>query len=474
MSTFGALNTAFSGLNAARQGLNVVGQNIANANTAGYTRQRVSTSSVPATADVGLFSGGTRAGQGVSVDGVARLGDSFLDARVRSTTADAGYTAVRSNALTAIEDSTREPGEDGISAKLTAFWAGWGAVSNQAGEPAPAVLLLSAANALTGQLASGYSALEDQWSQTRSQTDAMTTDLNNAASQVADLNAAIRSTLAAGGSANELMDQRSTLTTSIASLAGGTVREAKDGTVDVYIGGNPLVTGATSRTVKLTGASSMDANGAAAPVQLEWADNPGQMVPLDGGEIAGAISVLAPADGTDSGGAIAEAAKSYNDFASNLSAAVNAVHAGGVTSAGKPGTNFFASSGGPAAKNLTVVPQSVADLATGAPGAGGLDGSNADKISQLGTGPASPDSAWSTFITKLGVSSRTEQQHGTLAAASASAAVQTQASSASVDLDEENMNMLSYQHAYQAAARVMTAVDDMLDTLINKTGLVGR
>ena len=96
-STFGALNTAFSGLTAARQGLNVVGQNIANVNSAGYTRQRVTTSAI--NASVGLFSGIARPGQGVSIDGVARLGDAFLDARVRSTTADAGYASVRASAL---------------------------------------------------------------------------------------------------------------------------------------------------------------------------------------------------------------------------------------------------------------------------------------------------------------------------------------------------------------------------------------
>jgi flagellar hook-associated protein 1 FlgK len=45
---------------------------------------------------------------------------------------------------------------------------------------------------------------------------------------------------------------------------------------------------------------------------------------------------------------------------------------------------------------------------------------------------------------------------------------------AGVNLDEEMTNMMSYQHAYSAASRLVTAVDEMLDQLINRTGLVGR
>ncbi|MBG0740280.1 flagellar hook-associated protein FlgK [Paeniglutamicibacter antarcticus] len=477
MSTFGTLNAALSGVNAAQQGLSVTGQNIANANTAGYTRQRVTTSAVGETANVGLFSNGARAGQGVSVDGVARLGDTFLDAQVRSTSASAGYTAIRSNVLTAMEDSTHEPGANGISAKLQTFWAGWGAMSNKPGESGPAATLLAAANDLTGQIAGGYRDLEAQWSKTRAQVDGMTTDLNNAASQVADLNLRIRSTVAAGGSANEMMDQRSQLTATIASLAGGSVRDTGDGMVDVLVGGNAIVTGGTARGVQVTKVYAMDASSNGGnPVRLEWNDRTGAAVPLDGGEIAGALSVLAPA-GTGSagtGGVIAEAAKSYNAFATDLAKQVNAAHQAGYTTGGEAGKAFFAVDPTQPAKGLAVVVTNVSELATGAKDGGALSGANADMLSQLGARKDSPDSGWSNFVTRLGAASRTAQQQGNLAAASAVNAGQLQASSSSVSLNEENLNLLTYQHAYQAAARVMTAVDEMLDVLINRTGLVGR
>jgi flagellar hook-associated protein 1 FlgK len=120
------------------------------------------------------------------------------------------------------------------------------------------------------------------------------------------------------------------------------------------------------------------------------------------------------------------------------------------------------------------VPTGVGQIATGTPGAGGTDGSIADAISQLGTGANAVDKQWSSFVVRVGVASRTEKQQSDLADLASSAATNAQLAGSSVDLDEENMNMLSFQHAYQGAARVMTAVDEALDVLINHTGLVGR
>ena len=109
MSTFGALNTAYRGLTAAQQGMNVAGQNIANAATEGYTRQRVEQSSIGAPAR-GLFSGGSlQAGQGVSVDSIARLGSSFLDAGVRSAGARRASPAPGPPRCRASKASCRNP-----------------------------------------------------------------------------------------------------------------------------------------------------------------------------------------------------------------------------------------------------------------------------------------------------------------------------------------------------------------------------
>lgn len=480
MSTFGSLNTAYLGLSAAQQAMNLAGQNIANAGTEGYTRQRINQSSISAPAVTGIGATQMRPGQGVSVDGIARLGSGILDAGVRSSRAQSGFASARSEALQGIERVLQEPGENGVSAALQAFWAAWQGAANKPGEAAPAGALLQAANSLTDRISSAYTSLDAQWTGVRGQAETAVNTLNQTASQVAAYNASIRSALAAGGSANELIDARSKLTEIIAGLAGGSVREAADGTVDVYVGGNAIVSGTTARSLVLTGKASMDQSGSV--VQLEWADRPGAAAGLDGGTLAGALSVLAPADSNGSAGAIAQAAAAYNALAEMLMGEVNAVHATGLTPGGAMGQPFFdaGSTTGPLALRLKVVPTEVSGIAVRDPAAGPLDGSIADRIAQIGSrpaspgNPASPDAFWTDFVTGIGVQSRGAQQHEILAETAQAAAESLRASGASVSLDEENISLLASQHAYQAAARVLTAVDEALDVLINRTGLVGR
>jgi len=169
MSTFGALNTAYRGLTAAQQGMNVAGQNIANAATEGYTRQRVQQSSIAAPAQ-GLFgSGRPEAGNGVSVDGIARLGSSFLDGSVRSTAAQSGYAGARSTALQGIEGILQEPGENGISTALQGFWSAWQGAANHPNDSAAKGLVLQAGNDLATKVSSSYRSFEGQWSSVRGQ-----------------------------------------------------------------------------------------------------------------------------------------------------------------------------------------------------------------------------------------------------------------------------------------------------------------
>jgi flagellar hook-associated protein 1 FlgK len=471
MSTFSGLNTAYTALVAARQGLDVVGQNIANASTAGYTRQRVNTSAIGSVAQVGPLTAKFSVGQGVSVDGIARLGNTFLDARARTASAASGYWDARSSAMATLEGTLQEPGANGISTSLQKFWAAWSDMGNNAGKPAPAAVLLSQANALAAQVATGYQQIDAQWSSVRQEAEGNVTALNDAGKQIADLNARIRTTVASGAPANEMIDRRNVLAETVAKLAGGIVRESPDGSVEVLIGGNALVSGTIFNAVQLAGSYQM-AGAAADPVQLKWTSRPGSPVALDGGSIAGALAVLAPKNGSGTGGALAEAAESYNTFATQLATQVNAIHSTGAIADGTTGHDFFALDGVlPAALGLTVVPTDVSGISTGT---SGLDGSVADKIAQIGSTPGSPDSVWSTMVSGIGAAAKSTNQQSAIADLTTTTAVGAQLSNSSVDLDEENMNMLTYQRAYQGAARVMTAVDELLDTLINHTGLVGR
>ncbi|KQO98255.1 flagellar hook-associated protein FlgK [Leifsonia sp. Leaf264] len=470
-STFAGLNTSFMGLTAARTAVDVAGQNVANANTTGYTRQRVSQSSVASVGKAGILEQPLpTAGGGVTVDAINRLGDKFLDARVRTALSNSGFHATRATAFSNIEKVLNEPSKDGLAAQLSKFWNSWQDLSNNAGKAAGASVVVEQAHVLGAQLADGYRAIDDQWGSTRGTVDAVTAELNNAGRQIAELNDQIRKQAAAGGSTNELVDRRNLLAEHVAETAGGVVVGRSDGGIDVLVGGNPLVSGADFNEVKAVGGTTLGSD-----VHLEWVKHPGLAIAMDGGELAAHLSLLKPANATGTGGALAESAEAYNRVATTLAATVNDVHRTGSTFEGVTGLDFFGfTPGAPAALGLNVIATGINDIAVGAAGAGNLDGSIADKISQLGVGNLSADGQWNAFVGSIAVTSQGELRQSDLADLSYGNASGAQKAQAGVDLDEESMNLISAQTAYQAAARAMTAMDELLDTLINKTGLVGR
>ncbi len=470
MSTFGGLSTAYTGLSAARAGMDTVGQNIANVNTVGYTRQRVATSANAAVAGTSLTA---QVGAGVNVDTISRLGDALLDSRVQSTAAASGYADVTSSAMNSIEASTYEPGDTGLSATMQSFWASWQNVANSPGDTATTNVMLQAASTLSSRIAQGYTDSVSQWSTVHDQAASTVTQINTLASQVAGFNDQIRQTTAAGGSPNELIDQRNVLTAKLASLTGATTVSRQDGTTDVLVGGNPLVSGSQTKTLVLTGATQLsDAN--SNPVTVEWANHPGESASVSGGKLGAAITLLAP--GTSStGGAIVSASETYNALATQLATVVNAIHSTGATPSGTTGLAFFAiDASKPAALGLSVIPTDASQVAAGTPGAGAASGAVADAIAALGTSTTGPDSTWSAFVVKVGIQTSRATQQATVATTASSAAAAQQLSQSGVDMDQESTDLLTYQRAYQGAARMMTAIDQMLDTLINRTGLAGR
>nr|WP_281070158.1 flagellar hook-associated protein FlgK [Paeniglutamicibacter psychrophenolicus] len=466
------MNTAMSGLNAARLAMETAGNNMANVGTAGYTRQRADFLSVGSVASTGLLASRPGVGQGVALTGIARLADAHLDARVRGTIALAAQSDTRAEAMTNLEGILREPGENGLSALLNDFWAGWQDVANQPGETSPAAVLIERAKAVANRIGLSRTEISDQWEAQRQSLDTMVGDINAAATAIAGLNEQIRSTVASGGTPNALLDQRALLTQNIAELSGATVRELPDGTIDVLIDGNALVTGGTVRPLEATGATIF--GGAGDPPSIQWAHRAGSPIALQSGRLAGALTVLAPADDYGTGGSLAEAAKSLEGIAVKLATRVNDMQDDGYTVAGVKGPPFFKFDSSDPAGTLEVLAKGAADLATSGTAGGNLDGSNAAKMAAIGNESDGPDALWANLVIKIGTTTRAEAQQAVSTAVAASGAINAQQSVSAVSLDEENVALIANQHAFQGAARVMTAIDEMLDTLINRTGLVGR
>lgn len=469
MSTFSGLGTALSSLMAQRQALDVAGQNIANANTKGYTRQRAELTSVESLSVPTMFSTSQAAGSGVKVTGIARLGDVFLDDRVRAETGTSAFRKAQASSLSRLESTLTEPADTGVASSLQEYWAAWEDVSNRPDDAAARQVLIGAGDAVVSQIAAGYRATETQWAQTRTETQTLVTEVNTNAQQVARYNEQIRSILVTGGSANELVDQRDQLALRLAELTGATARHREDGTMDLVVGGNPLVSGIRSSTLEVTGDFRMTDGTTAAinPVGLRWSGTGTPVVP-DSGVLASNLAVLSP------DGPLAGAASTWNTLATRLAGSVNALHVTGTGLDGATGRPFFAVDGSIPATGLRVAVRDPEHVAAAEGGKGGFDGSLADRLSQTGTQSTSPDRVWREFVVDLGVRTRAADQRATVSEAARATAENLQLSQASVDIDEETVNMLAIQRAYEGAARVLTAVDEMLDVLINRTGLVGR
>jgi len=466
MSTFGSLNIAYTGLVAARRGLDVTGANIVNAGSETYTRQRVTATALDPLARTGLLPLGTMTGQGVGAETITRLSDTLRDARVTEANGALGASTRQAQALGALEALVAEPGDNGLGAALDAFWTGWQDVSNQPGEAAPVSVLLSRAQAVVDRLAGMRTGAEAEWSDGRTALDGVVRTANADAASLAQLNERVRAGLASGANVGTLLDERDRLAGQLAGLVGGAVRHRDDGMIDVVVDGDGLVLGTTARALAVTGASSLDAG---SPVTVEWAHRPGIPLSLSRGEASGLLVALSPT------GSLASFAGSLDSLATSLATTVNAVHSAGATSGGVTGLAFFAfDAAQPAARGLVLVPTGVTGVATGAPGAGGADGSVADQISQLGSASGGTDDAWSTLVADLGARSRSALDRLERATSTAVMAVNAQRSQAGVSLDEENIALIGYQQSYQAAARLLTTIDEMLNVLINRTGVVGR
>jgi flagellar hook-associated protein 1 FlgK len=472
VSSFGGLNTAYTGLVAARQGLTVVGDNISNSTTVGYSRQQVTSSSLTPASESG-FVNPLQVGDGVSVNAVTRVNSALADAQVRSSSAADGYAQETATQMSTIESALNEPGTNGLSSSLQSFWSAWQNVSTTSNSASAATSVIAAGQQVAGQLAAGYTAAANQWSAVRGSVDTTVSTINSDATQLASLNGQIRTIVASGGDANGLMDQASTLATTLSNLSGATARINGDGTTDILLGGNALVSGTTVNQIGASGATSID-GAAATPVTIGFVNNAAATATISGGTLGADLAMLAPANASGTGGAIAQAAAQYNSLATTLATSVNSIMQGGATAAGTTGLSFFSISDPThAATSLAVIPTDSTGIAAATPGSGAANGDVANQVAQLTNSTTGADSQWESFVVAIGQSSSSATSQASITSTGLATATSAQSSISAVDTDQETTNMLTYQNAFSAAARVMTSIDDMLNTLINKTGLVG-
>ncbi len=562
MSGFSSINTALTALEAQQRAVDVASQNVANANTPGYSREAVNLVNIGAPAVPARYATFTGDGQGVKVDSVTRYRDTFLEIQAAASHGSMASMDQASSTMNSIQQLFNEPSDTGIQSQLSGFWSGFDDVANSPGDAASRTQLLERADTLAQTFNTVSQQLTDQKANTVSQLGATVADINSKAASIAQLNKSILANTVAGLPVNDLEDQRDLLANQLAEASGATLRTGDYNQVNVMLNGTALVQGAASNTLNI------DTSGA--NVVLRWANNnsaatvnsgqaggeldainttiPNYIAKLDNvattlrdqvnqlhGAIGGSLTAanqnqsaagnlqfnvaldngafatvsVAGADWSGAGGAAAlqTALQTAVDTAvgagnttvtvsggngspmsvglaptgtHQLQVAATGANTGFATllgntaigSDGVGGRQFFTGTDAASFAVAAGVEGNPAGVAAGTAAGGTLDGSVALDLANLSSSDTGADSVYRQAIVQLGVDTQTATNRDQIQQTATTSLDNARSQQSGVSIDEEMTNLIEFQHGYQAAARLLTTVDSMMDTLINHTGLM--
>lgn len=441
---FDVLSIAKSALEVQQYGIQVAGHNIANANTEGYSRQRVvSSARTPLDTPHGPL------GTGVQVEAVERERDRFLDEQVRTAGGELGRWTQAERALSEVEGVFSEPSEGGLNALLRKFWDGWRALADRPESMAARQVVLGRARALVEAFHRLRRKLEDVQYDMNTSISSKVEEVNRIAGQIADLNLKILNSEVTGHAANDERDRRDLLLDRLAEIVKIKVIEGPDGTVNVYVSGRPLVEGK-----EVSRLSTVSREGL--PVEVVWEDDYAE-VDVSGGELKGILEAR---------GKVGSYMERLDIFARTLAGQVNSIHMEGYTLDGATGINFFRSDVQGAddielSDEVSGDPSKIAASKDGGPG----DGSNALDIADLEY-QRPLDDYYRSIVVELGQDLEEarfmRENHELL-----SERLRNERESViGVSLDEEMIKLIRYQHAYVAAAKLTSIVDEMIGTAL--------
>lgn len=489
--SFVGLYTGLTGVRAAQFGIDVTSHNVANASTPGYTRQRVELVARPS-----YQMANAHIGTGVDVSTIGRLRDSFLDARFRSAVADHASSSVRADLLGRLEELSGEP-DQGISSRMSRLWQAAESWANDPADPATRRQVLSELASVSDTIRSTAAAWTALESDVTSRRDTQVDMANKALESLATLDQRIASSHSERVDA-DLLDQRDILLDEVAALTGADVRIDENGRALVTL---PQADGTSVDLLRAGTRSKLmvdqsPAGGIHVLTDLAATDpTTGPSVAV-GGQIGGLHQVLVQD--------VPQWQSALADFATTFAATINAANAAGAVDDGAGGS-------APGGALLTYDPADPAgtiglvdgvagkDLAAAAHPPDGdsdgipdwaqptalNDGRNARRFADLRTtkiaDDGSPDPAGASLEERLAdmVVGLAAEVRASKATADGARAVSKGAELArvaehGVSLDEEMIGLVRYQRSLEAASRVMTTVDEALNVLVNRTGIVGR
>ena len=459
----GSINTGFNiatgALEADQAALNVVANNVANANTTGYTRE------VPhfQTAD-SVVIGSAIYGDGVTMTGGVSQRNPVLQQSLDQQTQAESASAARltalgqvqgifSSATSAGSNASTTGGTVGISQDMGSFFNAMSALEAGPSDRALRQQVLSSAANLATDFNSASRQLTSEQLTLNQQSGSLLDSINGLTANIAKLNAQIGS-LGSSGDAGSLQDARATDIAKLGALIGvNQIQTENNGLTLTTTSGALLVSGSQSFALSTGSVSGMthffDANGNDITSGLM----------SGGGQLGGLLTVR----GQD----IPQLQKSLDTLAYNLGSAVNAQNAAGVDANGNPGGAIFslpASSTGAAAQ-ISVVMTDPSLIAAAATGDGSQNGSNAqamaDIVNQSIVGGVTPGNYYSDFVTSLGSLVSEVQSQNSAEQASVTQLNNQVGAISGVSLNEEAASMQTLEQAYQAASKVFTIISNV-------------
>lgn len=522
-STFHSIETAKRSLYTQTAALGTTGHNVANANTEGYSRQRVNMNASRPIEAYGMnrsIAPG-QLGTGVEYGSITRIRESFLDGQYRNESSDYGSWTIQSDSLDKLEGIFNEPSNTGVRTVLDNFWNSWSDLSKDPENVTARRIVKENAQALTDAINYTSRQINNLSNDLTTNVGVKANEAQSYLNSIAELNQSISRIEGLGNNANDLRDQRDLLTDKLSRIINISVQDTDQG-YTVMMGTQALVQGAQVQVQVNAGETPVE--------QGAFFENAFAAGTLTGGEVFGMIhsrqnyvsdynnqlnelantiangqiKVTLPAGSVLPNGVTVAAVNGTTvsgTLASDTEIVVNGLnglHQLGYTLDGttNPGLPFFTFDGNSSnaaanmkfnpliANNPSLIATSLRTEGTGT-GAQVIKGNNTlallmanlkqtDFLSLDGTREATMDSYYSSMVGQLGVQAQEATRQTQNSTVLLHQVQSSRQSVSGVSLDEEMAELIKFQHAYSAAARFMTTFDQLLDKLINSTGVVGR
>ncbi|MEI4769591.1 flagellar hook-associated protein FlgK [Psychrobacillus sp. FJAT-51614] len=503
-STFMGLEASKRGLFTQQSALYTTGHNISNANTLGYSRQRVNMEATLGYPGTGLNAPKTpgHIGTGVQAQSVQRIRDAFIDRQYRQESNKLGYWESRSQAITQMEDIMAEPSEFGLNESLNQFWKSLQDLSTNPENAGARKVVVQRGIAVAESFNYIHKQLSDIQGNFKNEILTSTDDINSILKQISSMNEQIQAIEPNGYMPNDLYDARDNLLDELSTYFPIEVEYTKSG-------GNalPIAEGVVKVSFKLNGRSVEVVNGKdAASLSANGMTNSGDYEPFTSFTVTGFGNVpndtINYADLEANKGKMLSLINSYgygvvaaetgfypemlkklNDMADAFAQEFNRVHALGSPLTGSADVADFFDVSATGAKGIKVNQDIINDPGSVAASTSvGEEGNGANALAlakvksaslTIGTSNATVQTFYQSIIGQLGVDGE-QAARLTYNSTTIKLTVENNRSSvSSVSLDEEMTNMITFQQAYNANARMITVIDETLDKIINGMGRVG-